>query len=397
MFRRIILYCCTIFLLSSCMSSPKHTAGLLSITRYGAGSIEDDSRSSPNLSKAALVAGLSKTKEEELLSRATLYESDLDEALLSNDFSRALQSADSLYSLLSQSPSSSIPAGRLQTARDKVVVALESISFKAISIPSETRAGKQFNTNFAIQIFQLNGEESIPLSGFSCTVFYPGKGTDGSMTVLAENCMSDSKGICEFACPVPDSAYRGTVVIASSLDSRDPFISSHINSLKKTGQLGIGFPYRVTTNARSIPTTISLLDYDKNGKAIVSSNPSSTALLMPLVKNGFSRIGMADFPDQIASGNEDLVVKAAKSQFGSAVTRFIFGTNRIEVLEQDDEGIWNCRMKVSIVVRDLISGADIFRTELVHIEKAKTQSSAITAARAKLCGELLVTELLYNL
>ncbi|HKL85914.1 MAG TPA: hypothetical protein VJ861_06250 [Treponemataceae bacterium] len=394
MFRRICILSCSVFLVCSCMSSPKQNTVDFSLARYGAGSMDDDS---PNPSKAVPMAGLAKTKEEELLSRASLYEADLDTALKSNDFLGALQSVDSLYFLLSQSPSSSIPAGRLQSARNKIILALESISFEAVSIPSETRAEKPFNKEFGIRVSFFNGEESLPLSNFACTIFSPEKGPDGIMTVHVENAMTDSRGICEFAPPVPTFAYKGTVVIASSLDSRDPFVSSHIDVLKKSGRLGTGFPYRVTTNARAIPTTISLLDFDKNGKAIVSSNPSSTALLMPLVKNGFSRIGMAEFPDQIASGNEDLVIKAAKAQFGSAVTRFIFGTNRIEILEQDDEGMWVCQMKASIVVRNLSDGTSIFRTEVIHTEKAKTQAAAILATRTKLCGELLVTELLYNL
>jgi hypothetical protein len=155
--------------------------------------------------------------------------------------------------------------------------------------------------------------------------------------------------------------------------------------------------HRVITSARSVPTTISILDFDKNGKAITSSNPSATALLMPLVKKGFTRIGMADFPTQLASGDEAALIKAAKGQFGTAVQRFIFGTVKIESLAKDDAGLWTCTVLAHLSVMDMTMGEKTKVLEIKHTVTAKTEALAVDGARNALAGELLVDELVYGL
>ena len=229
-----------------------------------------------------------------------------------------------------------------------------------MSVPPETTAGKAFK-DFAVRATRLIGGESVPAAGLSCMVWLPVRSPDGSIAMETRNLVTDESGLCSFAAPVPERSAKGTLAIAASLGSRDPVVSDKIEALKRSGSLGAGFPYLVSASARSVPTTIATRPR-RRGKPVLSSNASATALLMPLVQKGFSRIGMADFPARLASESEETIVQAAKNQFAGAVRRYIFGTTRIESLEQNAEGLWTCSITASVAARDLLDGSELFRT-----------------------------------
>ncbi len=394
MIRRLLIVSASALLLVSCSTVPslrlEPSASRFSLLSGSAEEVSGDPQ------KGAHLSGISKTRDEDLLARASLYEADLDQALGAFDLALALSAGESLYSLLSASDSPAA-AVRLESARARITAALESLSFEAVSVPPETTAGKAFKKDFAVRATRLIGGESAPAAGLSCMVWFPVRSPDGSIAMETRNLVTDEAGLCSFAAPVPERSAKGTLAIAASMGSRDPVVSDKIEALKRSGSLGAGFPYLVSASARSVPTTIAILDHDAAGKPVLSSNASATALLMPLVQKGFSRIGMADFPARLASESEETIVQAAKNQFAGAVRRYIFGTTRIESLEQNAEGLWTCSITASVAARDLLDGSELFRTTLSHTETAKTKSAALDAARKKLAGEILAGELIYSL
>lgn len=379
-------------LCASCASAPRVSgSGQIALVRFGAGSMEDEG-AAPN--RAAAPGGIRLVRADETVARCKILSQDIDAHLAAGDYAASLSSYDSLVSLAGSNSSAMKVA---QDARIHIEEALDRISFEAVSQPAETVAGTAFGKDFSVRVSASDQDGKKPLAGLLCTVYYPAVAEDGSRVTLAESRTSDADGLVTFAAPVPARAARSSLIVAAALGSDDPRLRESIEQRKNRAQLACAIPWLVSTNAKRVSTTISVLDYDKNGKPIFSNNPSATILLKPLVQRGFRPIGMADFPTQIAAGDDAALIKAAKAQFGSAVQRFIYGTSSVESLVQGADQQWLCTLVARIKVWDFAKGALVYETELRHTASAKTEDAAIHAARAKLSGELLVNDLCYNL
>jgi hypothetical protein len=385
-----------------CSSSPVATSGA-GVVRYGAGSIEDGSTSSssqagsaqqPSVSKAAAPARLQKVKNDEVLAQAKMQEGELDEKLAALDFAGALTVYDSIADLLGPIPSA---ANQLQSVRQKVETALDSILIEPVSNPAETVAGTAFKKDFAVRVSVVSGDQKKPLPSFAFTVAYPGAAEDGIATTETAPVMTKDDGLATFTAPAPARSGKGKLVFSSTLTSRDPLLSSVIAKRMEGGKLALAFPHIASSNAKSYATTISILDFDRNGKPVNSVNYSATTLLKPLVQRGFRRIGMADFQSQLASGDDAVVLKAAKNLFGNGVQRFIFGTTKVDVLEQAADGTWLCTVSAKVTVWDFTADREVYTTTLTRTVSGKTDAAALEAARTKLAGTDLVDDLVYNM
>ena len=430
-------------MLASC-ASVETAAGTGTVVRYGAGSAEDSSAIKSSTSPASVTASApasapakdgaavepvsgkktaktgaktpdsEKNRNDPAAERAKLvdavraqalpYEESLAEALGVFDFPAALAAAD--QALAQYAPYAEC-AESAASVRERLQEALSAVSLVPVDYPAETAAGTAFRKPFRIKAVRLSGEESVPLAGFPVRIGLGLESADASAPAAPAASVAPSApaahvagadGIVSFQAPVPQKAGKDTLVFSAALSSVDPELSASIADLaSENGPLSVSLPHTVFTNAKRHSTTISILDYDKNGKPIRSSNPSATALLKPLVQRGFGRIGMADFPDQIAAGDSAVLFKAAKSLFGSSVRRFIWGTVKIASLEQGVDNTWTCILSAEIAVHDFVDNAEVFSVTLEGSATAKTEASAITAARAKLAGELLVDALYYGM
>ncbi|HOC29675.1 MAG TPA: hypothetical protein PKH40_08335 [Treponemataceae bacterium] len=430
-------------MLASC-ASVETAAGTGTVVRYGAGSAEDSSAIKSSTSPASVTASApasapakdgaavepvsgkktaktgaktpdsEKNRNDPAAERAKLvdavraqalpYEESLAEALGVFDFPAALAAAD--QALAQYAPYAEC-AESAASVRERLQEALSAVSLVPVDYPAETAAGTAFRKPFRIKAVRRSGEESVPLAGFPVRIGLGLESADASAPAAPAASVAPSApaahvagadGIVSFQAPVPQKAGKDTLVFSAALSSVDPELSASIADLaSENGPLSVSLPHTVFTNAKRHSTTISILDYDKNGKPIRSSNPSATALLKPLVQRGFGRIGMADFPDQIAAGDSAVLFKAAKSLFGSSVRRFIWGTVKIASLEQGVDNTWTCILSAEIAVHDFVDNAEVFSVTLEGSATAKTEASAITAARAKLAGELLVDALYYGM
>lgn len=430
-------------MLASC-ASVETAAGTGTVVRYGAGSAEDSSAIKSSTSPASVTASApasapakdgaavepvsgkktaktgaktpdsEKNRNDPAAERAKLvdavraqalpYEESLAEALGVFDFPAALAAAD--QALAQYAPYAEC-AESAASVRERLQEALSAVSLVPVDYPAETAAGTAFRKPFRIKAVRRSGEESVPLAGFPVRIGLGLESADASAPAAPAASVAPSApaahvagadGIVSFQAPVPQKAGKDTLVFSAALSSVDPELSASIADLaSENGPLSVSLPHTVFTNAKRHSTTISILDYDKNGKPIRSSNPSATALLKPLVQRGFGRIGMADFPDQIAAGDSAVLFKAAKSLFGSSVRRFIWGTVKIASLEQGVDNTWTCILSAEIAVHDFVDNTEVFSVTLEGSATAKTEASAITAARAKLAGELLVDALYYGM
>lgn len=418
MFRRtLILVSFVLFILSSCASSGT-SVKTASLVRYGAGSadespavqvsgsaaapVEKTARAEPQAKKTDAPAIDAAAEHKKLVDaafeQAASSELSLDAALSAFDLPAALASADQALALYAPHPECAAAASSVRT---RVKDALSAVRLSAVESPAETVAGTAFKKSFRIQAVRLAGTESLPLAAFPVKILMEGNGHDSALDAdsasVSPAYATGSDGILSFQAPVPQKAGKNSLVFSAGFACSDAELSSFIAGLAESGPLSVSLPHTVSTNAKKHSTTISILDYDKNGKPIRSSNPSATALLKPLVQKGFGRIGMADFPDQIASGDSAVLFKAAKNLFGSSVRRFIWGTVKIASLEQGADGLWTCVLAADIAVQDFVDNAEAFSATLEGSAAGKTEAAAITAARAKLAGELLVDALCYGM
>lgn len=394
MFRTIVCLVFSCFILFSCKTAPASgdSVSLLSgFERFGAGGMEEDG-SEPD--RAAAPGAIKKLKASDILAQASIHEADRDTALAAGDFQTALAAHDQAAQLLSR-----IPAGaeRLKTSRLKMDGALDALLLESVSVPPATMAGTAFKGSFSARASILEAGAKRPVSALPCAVSYPAVGEDGVPFMASESLATDATGLAAFTAPVSTQSGKRTLTISVALTSGDPYMQESLRTRREKGQLSVDFAHLTGTSARRIPTTISILDFNQDGKALGSYNISATTLLKPLVQRGFSRIGMADFPKQLESGDEEALIKAAKAQFGSGVQRFIYGTVRVESLTQDADQQWSCTLLANLSVWDFTRGEKVMSREIRHAEAAKTEAASIDAARKKLAGELLVDELVYGL
>jgi hypothetical protein len=361
------------------------------MVKFGAGSMDDDI-SAPN--KASPPAGVQKVRREEILAKFTVYESDLDAKLAAFDYTGAFAAYDLITEVLGSSPSGT---AKLAEVRGKMEKALDAIVFEAVSNPLETVAGTPFKKDFSIRVYALAQDVKKPLEGFACEVSFPSAAEDGTKITASRESRSAADGLVSFSAPVPAASGRNTLMIASSLNCADAVLRDSLAARKERGQLAVAFPHVVSTSAKQVGTTISILDYDKNGKAVLSGNISATTLLKPLVMKGFRRIGMADFPKELASGDEAALLKAAKALFGNGVQRFVYGTARIESVSKGEDLLWSCTFVMQVSVWDFTLGSKVYSTEIRDTQTGKTEAGAIDAARKKVCGDLMVNDLTYNM
>ncbi len=391
--------CC--FALSACKTTQAvssatplaSASGAVSLVKFGAGAAEDNG-DSPKPAKAAAPMGLKRVKAEEAIARATVYEGDMDAALGIPDYQAALAAFDSAAELLAAVPSAS---DRLASLRARMDRALDAISFDAVTVPPDTTVGVAFKRDFVARVSLAGPAGKKPFPSFPCTVFYPGSGESGERVTLNDRRVSGVDGTVTFSAPAPERTGKGTVTVAAALSSTDPVMRESILARQNRGQLASSLTHGVVSGARALSTVISILDYDSAGKPVMYNNVSATMLLQPLVPKGFRRIGMADFPSQLAAGDEAVLLKAAKSQFGTGVQRFIYGTVRVTSLTKADDGTWTCALSSDISVWDFTSDTKVYHTAPGQVATGKTEALALDAARKKLLADTLMNDLYYNM
>lgn len=379
-----------LIVLSSCAGSPEPSQTINPMFIHYSGSADD----SGTVNRAAPPLGITNIRGAEARALATQYEVDMDELLAAGDYLGAVTACNKAVQALVAGRASDSAYTEL---RRKMNGALDAVRFTAVSIPTDTVVGRAFSRSFSIKASAKREGSEITIAGLPCTVTFPQYAADGSVTRGTAEVETNDSGIASFTAPVPPRSGVSSVQISATILFLDKVLSESVSRHIKDGSFSVSFVHGVETAEKSVPTTISILDFDKNGKPILSYNFSATQLLRPLVQKGFSRIGMADFPKQLSSGDEEKLLAAAHAQFGSAVQRFIYGTTSIVSLAQGEDGTWSCTVEADISVWHFVRNEKLFHRIVRSTATGKTESASLEAARKDLAGSVLVDDLRYNL
>ena len=231
-------------------------------------------------------------------------------------------------------------------------------------------------------------------------VEYPVK-TASATTFSYASLKADNEGLISFKPPKSDFSIDGEVKVYLDLlqgenlaeDAR--IINENITDSLKT-KIITSFSYKVATGNKRISAAIAILDYDKNGKAILNENIVANRLFVKMMRTGFSRAGLAPF-ETLAKLEGVAIINHAKSFFKNAVEYYVFGKSYIKNLEKRENNTWECKVECTLYVWNLKQDKQILEFNLSRTETGKTQGDAIKKARINLGEEEMYNKLLYNL
>lgn len=282
-----------------------------------------------------------------------------------------------------------------KTKEDEVVVVptpaelyaqkIEGLSFKLLSSPKQTTKGKIFTSPYIIEVKNAEGN---PVESFEISVNYPSSRKNGQIEFAQTAITSDSEGKAEFLPDSPSFSFNSEVSFFPKGDTNDSEIAKIAESHT------IKAPFQVQTNFKSAGGTIAVVDFNQNGKAILSNPISSSNLLMTLMKLGFTKIGNApqDVSEAVIQNDETKIYARAKSIAPSFI---IFGTIKIDSNEKTDEGS-TYTLTGSVKSMDSKTGEVTFATEKTVSVTDKNDWNALANAR-KILAEQIANEIKYGI
>lgn len=261
----------------------------------------------------------------------------------------------------------------------------ESVRLSLVSSPKQVTKGKIFTEPYTIKVENQDGS---PASSFELAVNYPSSRNDGTIVFEQTVITTDSQGLASFLPPPPDFSFNSEISFFTNGNMTDPEIAAFAK------EHSLNAPFKVQTNLKSAGGTLALVDFNQNGKAIISNPVSSSNLLMTLMKLGFTKIGNApqDVSEAVIQGSDEKVYSRAKA---IAPAFIIYGTIKIDSIEKTDEGV-TCTLSASIKAMDSKTGKITFRSEKTIAVTEKNDWNATASAR-KLLAEQMAEEIKYGI
>ena len=244
------------------------------------------------------------------------------------------------------------------------------------NIPNKIKKGNQFKTPFAVKITDSRTNE--PKVGVKITVSYPIKKINDNVEFECTEIISDSNGIGSFF--PKDTSFSCKSIITFSLENEKE----------------VSMPYLVTTNRFSWGGIISILDYTKNGKPIRDNSLSGSAILTAMMKNGFSRIGLIDFVDEIDAGNKDMIYKSAFDLIGTNTSFFIYGTVKYNGSIDFVDPQYHLPLQCEITCVNMKDGVILYETTVNVTGCGNSEWEALNNART-LLGSEIVSKIIFGI
>lgn len=273
------------------------------------------------------------------------------------------------------------------------------LSITPVSFPEEIKAGSKTPAPFTAEISGAETQAAVPeeIHPLSCTAVFPldASGKTSSAVLLPETSAGGETSL-SFTPPASERGVSGTLEITFTFMKEAPLTAELLSRFESgtAEKLKAVFPYKVMS-AKNVPTVIAVLDIDKNGSPVTPLSPSGTELLRQIIRLGFKSTGTADFPTQLASGNEQELYKAAENLFAGTVKRFVYGTVRVEAVDKSPEGSFTASLRAEINTYDFHTkektGSHVFKIS----SSGNTESAAIQKAREDLCAGIIAPELEY--
>ena len=261
------------------------------------------------------------------------------------------------------------------------------VKISIVSAPKSTVKGRPFAVPFKIKAVHADG---TPASGFEITVSYPDQVSNDEVTFAASLLKTTEDGTVSFDPAAPSKSVRSIVRFYPAFDDGDEDVSSA--QLKAA----VTAPWLVKTDLMKSGGSTALVDFAENGKPITNNSVSSSKLLTSLMRDGFTRIGNADFTKQIVSGDKAAVYKSACSLFGTALSYLIYGTVKFVTPATKTETGWTCTLTADITCLNMKDGSILYQTTRTVTAEDSKQWNVLTKTREAL-GEELADAVVYGM
>ena len=219
-------------------------------------------------------------------------------------------------------------------------------------------------------------------------MIYPAARRNGEIVFEETVITTDSEGLASFLPPAPKFSFNSEISFFLKGNTENTEIA------RLASEHTIKAAYKVQTNLKSAGGTLAIVDFNQNGKAIISNPISSSNLLMTLMKFGFIKIGNApqEVSEAVIQNDEAKIYARAKAIAPSFI---IFGTVKIDSTEKTEEG-FSYTLTGSVKAMDSKTGEITFMTEKKISNTEKNDWNSLANAR-KILADLLAQEILYGI
>lgn len=265
---------------------------------------------------------------------------------------------------------------------------VQDIQLVTVSSPAATSSGKAFASPF---VFKAQKADGSPVAGLELALTYPESRNSNGISFALQDFKTDENGTISFTAPVPTKAYDSIVRVYPQGDITDPEIAAIAEKLSASAS------YKVKTDKLYAGGTIAIVDFNQNDKPITNNSVSSSNLLMALMRQGFKRIGNADFTQAILQEDNAVIYKSAKALLGNNSAFIVYGTVKYDqVTTKTEDGKYTCSLSGKITCMDMSNGAVLYQgTDSVTVTEDK-EWNCLPNARKALADKFAV-QILYGL
>lgn len=249
--------------------------------------------------------------------------------------------------------------------------------------PKETIVGKDFGSPYEISV---KDSSSKAINALDICVVYPISRNNDDITYATNIITTDIAGNAQFIPPTPAVSMQ-TQISFYPAPNKEVTLDKIKLIIEK---YSVNASYKVHTSMLQKGGAISIVDYDKNGKAITTNSKSSSALLMAMMNCGFKGVGNADFTQQIINDRVNLYTTAHNMLQGNA-TYLIFGTVRYIKSPTTVETGLEAGIVADISVMNMNDGSIFYHTQKQYTGTAKNETALIDDLRKKMGQDIAQT------
>ena len=292
---------------------------------------------------------------------------------------------------------------KLERNVNKARAVLGKLQFIKVDAPTTAGLGKDYAKPFQARLAYGEGDTAPGIPGAEVFVTYQRRQSSGRVVTRTERVLTDARGIAGFAPPPPDFVGKATLGFVLNLDSTrellDKIPAKYAAFVEAIGddmaRRAISFEYVIASMAKTVPTGVVVIDLSDDGKP-ASTSIAQGGLFETLAKEKF-KAGLAPLgADMVAALDDAAVLKAAKAQYGSGLSRLIYGVARVERAALDGT-MWQATARMTVRCVDFATGMILYSVEKTAIVVASDEASARRSAMLQVARDAVAKDLMANL
>lgn len=292
---------------------------------------------------------------------------------------------------------------KLERNVNKARAVLARIGFARTDAPATAGIGKAYTKPFQARLTYGEGASAAGIPGAEVYVSYQRRQSTGRIVTRTERVLTDEKGVVSFAPPAPDFVGKASLSFSLNLDSaRDlldkvpPKFDAYVSAIQEDmSRRSISFDYVITSEARTVPTGVVVVDIGDDGKP-ASTSVAQGALFETLAKEKF-KTGLAPLDAALVTSMTDAaILKSAKAQYGSGLARLIYGVARIDQAVKDGS-MWQATARMTVRCVEFATGNILYSVEKTSIAVAADEATARRSAMLQVAREAVAKDLMANL